>query len=565
MHRIADLSINAKLKLLVLLASGSALALSCLAFVINDVRMIRSSTIAQLSALASVLGSNSTAALTFDDPATAGELLKALSLQPSIESACIYDQAGKPFALYKSRAGIAAPPLRPSQSGSEFSTRGFLDLWEPIIHQGEQVGTICVRSNMEELHAQLLRYAQITILVLFASLVAAFLLSSRWQATISQPILDLAETAERISAERDYSIRVTRTANDELGTLYDQFNAMLEEIRAGEKALHEAHAELEQKVIDRTQELSTANAELSREIAERRRAEKALESTHQQLVDAARRAGMAEIATGVLHNVGNVLNSVNVSASLVNERMRRSKGNQLTRMVQLLEQHAHDLGDFVTHDTKGKQVPAVLKLIDQHLAEERADVSKELENLLGKVEHIKTIVATQQSYACVSGVVENVGVLDALDDALRLNSSAFDRHHIEVIRNYDELQPARLDKQKLLQILVNLLKNAKEALAASPKSDRRLALSASRSGSRLIITVRDNGVGIARENLTRIFSHGFTTKPKGHGFGLHGCANAATEMGGSLTVESEGVGKGATFTLDLPYMPQPATIASCDA
>jgi two-component system NtrC family sensor kinase len=561
MHRIADLSINAKLKLLVLLASGSALVMSCLAFVINDVRMIRSSTIAQLSALATVLGSNSTAALTFDDPATASELLKALSLQPSIESACIYNEAGRPFAQYEKQAGAVFPPRRRSESGSEFTAGGFLDLWEPIIHQGEQVGTICLRATMDELHVQLLRYAQITILVLFASLLAAFLLSSRWQATISQPILDLAETAQRISAERDYSIRVTRTANDELGTLYDQFNVMLEEIRAGEKALHEAHAELEQKVIHRTQELSNANAELSREIAERTRAEKALESTHQQLVDAARRAGMAEIATGVLHNVGNVLNSVNVSASLVNERMRRSKGSQLTRMVQLLDQHAHDLGDFVTNDAKGKQVPAVLKLIDQHLADERADVSKELENLLSKVEHIKTIVATQQSYAGVSGVVENVSVLDALDDALRLNSSAFDRHHIQVVRDFDELPPVQLDKQKLLQILVNLLKNAKDALAASPKLDRCLTLVASRRDDRLVISVGDNGVGIAPENLTRIFSHGFTTKPKGHGFGLHSCANAAKEMGGRLTVESDGVGNGAIFTLNLPYSPRAVAVS----
>jgi signal transduction histidine kinase len=556
MHRIADLSINAKLKLLVLLASGSALALSCLAFVINDVRMIRSSTVAQLSALATVLGSNSTAALTFDDPDTARELLKALSLQPSIVSGSIYDGAGKPFALYESTAGVAVPPLRSSQAGSEFTAAGFLDLWEPIMQQREQVGTICLRASMDELHGQLLRYAQITILVLFVSLAAAFLLSSRWQATISQPILDLAETAQRISAEHDYSIRVTRAANDELGTLYDQFNIMLEQIRAGENALQEAHAELEQKVIDRTQELSGANADLSREIAERRRTEKALESAHQQLMDAARRAGMAEIATGVLHNVGNVLNSVNVSASLVNERMRRSKAAQLTRMVQLLEQHAHDLGEFLTHDTKGKQVPSVLKLIDRHLTDERADVAKELDNLLSKVEHVKTIVATQQSYAGVSGAVESVSVLDALDDALRLNSSAFDRHHIHVVRNYDDLQPVKLDKQKLLQILVNLLKNAKESLAASPKLDRRLTFGASRYGDRLILTVRDNGVGIAPENLTRIFSHGFTTKPKGHGFGLHSCANAAKEMGGSLTVESDGVGKGATFTLNLPYARQ---------
>src|SRR5262249_55823452 len=150
-----------------------------------------------------------------------------------------------------------------------------------------------------------------------------------------------------------------------------------------------------------------------------------------------------------------------------------------------------------------------------------------------KVEHVKVVVATQQSYAGVSGVVESVDLSTTLDDAMKLNMATFERDKIAVIKQYQDLPRVRIDKQKVLQILVNLIKNAREALCeCPPQQPRTIAIrTALGDNGKLQIQVTDNGSGILPENLTRIFSHGFTTKKTGHGFGLHGCANSASEMG----------------------------------
>jgi C4-dicarboxylate-specific signal transduction histidine kinase len=562
MKSYKDLAINTKLTLLVLLASGVALLMSCVAFVTNDVRMIRSSMVKQMSTLTEVLGSNSTAALNFDDENTAAELLMSLKRQPAVELACIYNAAGKLFAAYYRGEQPPRLPPAPSTPGYEFTADGYLDVSKSIEFNGQAIGTIYLRAGMHELHEQLWRYVNIAAVVMAVSLAASILLSSRLQRLISVPILKLAEAAERISIERDYSIRVTTTANDELGTLYHQFNAMLDEIQRGEAAIQKAQDELEQKIEQRTAELSRANKDLSREISERRRAEEELASVHQQLLASARRAGMAEIATGVLHNVGNVLNSINVSATLASDRIRQSKVTELVRAVDLIEKHAADLGQFITTDPKGKQLPTFLRLLAIHLADERTDILKELELLSNKVNHIKTIIATQQSYAGVSGVVEAVDIATTLDDAMKLNSASLERHRITVIRDYAKIPKARIDTQKILQILVNLIKNAKDALVESPEQKDRLLTLRTRlnDNGALEIRVIDNGVGVAKENLTRIFSHGFTTKKKGHGFGLHSCANAANELGGSLVARSDGPGKGATLILELPYVPAEVTV-----
>jgi len=398
--------------------------------------------------------------------------------------------------------------------------------------------------------------AIVALMVIF-SMGTSLLLSSRFQRVISAPILQLAEAAKRISQNRDFGIRVVKTANDEIGALYDQFNDMLDQLQQGEAALQQAHNELEAKVVVRTAELSRANNELSREISVRLQTEHELEATHQQLLDAARRAGMAEIATGVLHNVGNVLNSINVSATLVYDRLRQSKVSDLARAAKLMEDHAANLGTFITTDPKGKQLPAFLKLLAHHLADERDDITNELGLLTEKVGHVKAIIATQQSYAGVSGVLEVVEIDTTVEDALKLELASFERHKVVVQKQFQDIGKARIDKQKVLQILVNLLKNARESLCERQvQIERKVVLRTLLTPEGMLqIQIIDNGVGIPSENLTRIFSHGFTTKKNGHGFGLHGCANAAGEMGGSLTATSDGPSQGATFTLEIPYVP----------
>jgi signal transduction histidine kinase len=304
------------------------------------------------------------------------------------------------------------------------------------------------------------------------------------------------------------------------------------------------------------------NRVLTQEIEDRQRAEQKLEATHQQLMIASRRAGMAEIATGVLHNVGNVLNSVNVSASIALDRIQQSKGEQLDRLCVLIEQHDADLGRFMTEDSKGKQIPRFLRLLAGNLADERAQTLEELGSLHSKIEHIKTIVATQQSYAGVLAVIEPVELRELLDDSLKMNFASFERHGIQIEREDGVAIKVLLDRQKVMQILVNLIKNAKESLLEQQVGERRIRFETRLIGDdRFRIEIRDTGVGILRENLLRIFSHGFTTKKSGHGFGLHSSANAAQELGGSLTVKSDGANQGATFTLELPF--QPADMPVC--
>ncbi len=288
------------------------------------------------------------------------------------------------------------------------------------------------------------------------------------------------------------------------------------------------------------------------DITERKRAQAELEDLHKQLVVASRQSGMAEIATNVIHSVGNVLNSVNVSAALVKDLVRRSKVSSLTQLVALLRGHAADMGEFMANDSKGKLVPSFLARLAGQLQNEQTAMVGELDSLTRNIVHIRKIVAMQQNYAAFGTVTEPLNVPDLVDDSLRLTEEALSLHRVAVIRAYENVPPLNAEKYKVLQVLVNLLRNAQQACQESAREDRQLTVRVAHGEGRLRISVEDNGVGIPTENLLRIFNHGFTTNKDGHGFGLHNAANAATEMGGSLAVHSDGQGRGATFTLELP-------------
>ena len=289
-----------------------------------------------------------------------------------------------------------------------------------------------------------------------------------------------------------------------------------------------------------------------RDITERKRAEAELQDAARHLMEVSRQAGMAEVATSVLHNVGNVLNSVNVSCSVVASKVSKSRIGSVAKTADLLREHAGDPVAFFTADPRGRKLPDFLTKLAERLAEEQEDVLQELQ-LLGKnIDHIKEIVVMQQDYAKISGVTEVLKVTDLIEDSLRMNAGALMRHEVKVIREYDEVPWITLEKHKAVQILVNLIRNAKHACDASGTADKKVTIRVTHDQDRVRVSVSDNGVGIAPENLTRIFAHGFTTKKNGHGFGLHSGALAAQEMGGSLTVHSKGVGRGATFTLELP-------------
>jgi Na+/proline symporter/signal transduction histidine kinase len=299
-----------------------------------------------------------------------------------------------------------------------------------------------------------------------------------------------------------------------------------------EEALQRAHDELEQRVRQRTQEL---------------------EHAHRALVDTAHRAGKAEIATNVLHNVGNVLNSVLVSTELGLEMIQQSRVVTLPKAVEMMMQHETDLG-FLSTDEKGKQLPKYLGAVAQQLMNEREVLLTELRTLHRNIEHIKAIVRLQQSYAGVADLVEVISLPELLEDAVAINAVSLERHGITLKREFEDLPPAALQKHKVLQILVNLINNAKHALSNGHAAEPVLTLRLAKNGdSRLAIQVIDNGMGMTPEVMSRIFQHGFTTKKDGHGFGLHSGAVTAREMGGTLTAHSDGKGCGAVFTLELPF------------
>ena len=294
-------------------------------------------------------------------------------------------------------------------------------------------------------------------------------------------------------------------------------------------------------------------AVVSQDITERRHAEQELEELNKQLLVASRQAGMAEVATNVLHNVGNVLNSVNVSASLAAERIKKSKCAGLVRVAELLSAQS-DLAGFMS-GPQGQHLPAYLQELARELLTERDASVAELGALRANVEHIKEIVAMQQGYAKRGGITDTLDMRTLVEDSLRMNEGAFSRHGVTIVRDFAEVPPIQVDKHKVLQILVNVIRNAKYACAEMTGGEKRVTVRVRATPSSILVTVHDTGIGIPPENLERIFNHGFTTRAEGHGFGLHSSALAAREIGGSLCAESGGVGQGATFTLTLPLIP----------
>jgi signal transduction histidine kinase len=359
-------------------------------------------------------------------------------------------------------------------------------------------------------------------------------------------MLRSAEDVSILSKPAWWTVRRTVWA---LGGLASVLLLALGWVRALRRQVRQRTGELHEEI----EHHKRTEAKLEAEIAERKRMELEVARTHQELLIASRQAGMAEVATSVLHNVGNVLNSVNVSANLVADRIRRSKVSNIARAAEMLDQHALDLQHFLTQDPKGRQLPQYLGRLAKHLDTEQNAIFIELESLRKNVEHIKGIVVMQQNYAKVFGSSEPVKPTELVEDALRMHSGALVRHEVQVVREYQENLPeVTVDKHKLLQIVVNLIGNAKKACDESRQPQKLLTVRIVNGEGRLKISVIDNGVGIPLENLTRIFNHGFTTRKDGHGFGLHSGALAAKEMGGALVAQSEGPGKGAQFTIELP-------------
>ncbi|MBN1237653.1 MAG: AAA family ATPase [Gammaproteobacteria bacterium] len=318
-------------------------------------------------------------------------------------------------------------------------------------------------------------------------------------------------------------------------------------------------------------DMERANVELTREVGERKKAEREirryrdhledlvrertaeLEAAQGRLVDLSRRAGMAEVAAGVLHNVGNVMNSVNVGASVARDGIKALPVERLAAVCDLLDSHRSSLGAYLTDDPSGRKVPDYLRKLADALSQDKDSILVKIDHVLEHLEHMKKIIGAQQTYAKTNGVAEVCRLTEIAETALSISEAALRNSSIEIVREYEELPPVSVDRHQIMQILVNLISNAKHALEASDNAERRIVIRIAADAEEGIrLEVEDNGIGIPAGNLTKIFSHGFTTKPKGHGFGLHNCANGAQQMKGSLAAYSEGDGRGARFVLRIP-------------
>ncbi|MGD8847710.1 MAG: HAMP domain-containing sensor histidine kinase, partial [Desulfobacteraceae bacterium] len=407
--------------------------------------------------------------------------------------------------------GLWRPETGKGDMGGRFVEHDLSDgrafhLSYPLVYSGIEWGWIHLGLSPEKFYKDLrglyLRALMAALLAAGGGLIASFLYARK----LSVPIQRLDQFARKI-ADGDLFQRIDIQTGDEVQSLADSFNHMVEE----------------------------------------------LHRSNQELVKTARQAGMAEMAVDVLHNVGNVLNSVGVTTQELKRRVGLSKMASLKPVVDLLENQGDNLPDFIANDTRGQKLPKYLSALSAHFDEDHKAISAGLDDLERYIQHIQDIVRLQQSYSRTIGLTECVNISEVIEDAIALNIDGVERHGIHIVRDMEPLPGVVLDRHKLLQILTNLISNAKQAFQHGDAAYKQIQIKLYRPHPKtLCIAVSDSGMGIAEENLTRIFQHGFTTRNDGHGFGLHSSAIAATEMDGSLNAESSGPGLGATFTLELP-------------
>lgn len=640
MNALRDMPISRKIMWVILLMTTLALLLAGGGLFGYQLYSFRKNFPREVAGLGEIMASQCAGSLALKDPDGARVLLRALKAKPYITEAQIRLPRGALFARYGQQSDWTPP------AADGVSIEGdYLVYAERVVLQGEHLGTVYLRTAYRSEMLNLVQlYGVVLGFVLTLSILLTALISGRLQGFISEPILRLAATAKAVADRRDYSVRVPKLGNDEIGAFTEAFNDMLQQIQSRDADLIKSRRKFETLVNtiegvvweadpetfqftfvsrqserllghpvqswlgdpnfwtnhiapeDRPRVLAASRQAIEErtvcateyrmlavdgtvlwvrshfhtivedgrlalirgvlfDITPEKKAAEQLAALHKELLETSRQAGKAEVATGVLHNVGNVLNSVNVSSTLVCERLRKSEVKTVTMLADLLRQHEHDLPDFLTSDPKGRAVPGFIQQLAAELEREREESRHELERIAKNVEHIKEIVAMQQNYAKVSGVSELLSPVQVVEDVLRMNEAGFVRHGIEVVREFGEVPVMTLDKHKVMQIVVNLVRNAKHALTACEKEDKKLVVRVRmKTAEKVVIEVADNGVGIDPANLTKIFGHGFTTKKDGHGFGLHSGALAAREMGGNLTVSSDGRDTGATFALELPLL-----------
>ncbi len=326
--------------------------------------------------------------------------------------------------------------------------------------------------------------------------------------------------------------------------------------------LREAITKLEQsqfKVVAQNEQLEQANDALRQEVEERKRIQAEREDLNRKLLERSRSVGMADVASTVLHNVGNVLNSLNISVDVAMRALKRVPVDDIAVIASLLQQHRHELVHYLSEDAQGKQIPAYLVMLAESVTQNQTLVERELIGLSRNVDHICHVVNRQVHLARPERMMcEPVRFRELMEQALAIYRPALDRRGCEIVERYDKDLEGLCDRHQVLQILVNLVSNAQNAMDAVPNQSHRLTLHVGVAKDRpgfVRFEIIDTGVGIAGDHLPRLFTQRFTTRSDGHGIGLHSAALAAKSLGGTLQAKSDGLGRGATFVLDLPVIP----------
>ena len=440
-----------------------------------------------------------------------------VSQNPSLKYVVLTRQDG--FSLVHTPAlwrqdqldGLWRPHSGEEDLSGKFVTHDFSDgkayhLSYPLSYSGIEWGWVHLGLAPEKFYKDLRALYIQTFVTALLAVVGGLIVSFVYARRLSIPIQRLDRFARKL-ADGNLSQRIDIQTGDEVQSLADSFNHMVGE----------------------------------------------LNRSNRKLIKTARQAGMAEIAMDVLHNVGNVLNSVGITTQDLIGKVRQSKMASLQPLVDLMENQGDNLSDFIAHDPRGRKLPAYLSELCTRLNEEHRTMTAGLNDLERHILHIQDIVRLQQSFSRTIGLTERADIVDVIDDAIALNRDAITRHGIRIKKDLAPLPKVVLDRHKLLQILTNLISNAKQAFNNGNVIHKQIHIRMYCPQPKTFrIEVSDNGMGIAQENLTRIFQHGFTTRQDGHGFGLHSSAIAAFEMEGTLQAESPGIDRGATFAIELP-------------
>src|SRR5512133_74622 len=308
-------------------------------------------------------------------------------------------------------------------------------------------------------------------------------------------------------------------SHDETGILANHFEKMRIKVK-------EYTENLEKMVADRTEELK---------------------ATQKELVEKAHLAGMADIASGTLHNVGNLLNSVKASLETMNGIIANAPDNDFKKANKILRDEMETSSALIDQNSRLGKLFRYYLLLEESFCESRNGLDENIKRLSEMVNAIGDVIAAQQNYAGAGGFSEKVTMSEIVEDALIMQSGSIKRHGISIIRDYHDMPQVTVQKIKLMHVYINLIKNAKDAMLENPPDKRLLTISIQEDNNDILVSFTDVGCGIEPQNLNKILSPNFTTKKGGHGLGLHSSANFLKEMNGKIWAESNGIGTGAKF------------------